>query len=112
MPGVWEFPGGKCDRGEDPSSAVVRECLEETGIAVQVVCLLRVIGHVYPHGAVRLHYYLAEPSEPDSEPNLDTGFRWVDAAELGQFEFPEANAPIIKWLASSASTTRRLPEQS
>ena len=31
MPGVWEFPGGKCEPGESPEQAAARETLEETG---------------------------------------------------------------------------------
>ena len=34
--GYWEFPGGKCEPGEDPAAATARECLEETGLTVVV----------------------------------------------------------------------------
>ena len=33
-PGLWEFPGGKLDEGQDLSSALEREVLEETGLLV------------------------------------------------------------------------------
>lgn len=33
-PGVWEFPGGKLDEGQDLSNALEREVLEETGLLV------------------------------------------------------------------------------
>lgn len=36
----WEFPGGKCDFGETPQEAVVREFKEETGRVVKVKQLL------------------------------------------------------------------------
>ncbi|HKI18797.1 MAG TPA: NUDIX domain-containing protein, partial [Isosphaeraceae bacterium] len=26
--GYWEFPGGKCESGEEPARATVRECFE------------------------------------------------------------------------------------
>ena len=35
--GYDEFPGGKCEPGEEPSSAVIRECFEETGLRVTLI---------------------------------------------------------------------------
>ncbi len=31
---VWEFPGGKCQQGECPKDAVIRECLEELNLSI------------------------------------------------------------------------------
>lgn len=33
-PGMWEFPGGKLDQGQDVSHALEREVLEETGLFI------------------------------------------------------------------------------
>lgn len=32
--GEWEIPGGIIEPGEEPADAVVRECLEETGVVI------------------------------------------------------------------------------
>jgi 8-oxo-dGTP diphosphatase len=99
MPGVWEFPGGKCEEGESPEDAVRRECQEETGLAIRVMEHRRRIDHVYPHGTVELHYFDCEAENPAAEPLQESGFVWIDASMLPDLTFPEANEPILMELA-------------
>lgn len=59
--GLWTLPVGFVDAGEDPARAAERECLEETGLQVQVTNLLDVIsGQAHPRGAHILIVYRAE----------------------------------------------------
>ena len=98
MPGFWEFPGGKCELSETVEDAVRRECLEETGLAVRVLGLRRSLRHQYPHGFVELHYFNCITINPLGEPNLKSGFLWVDVADLHVLDFPEANEIILREL--------------
>ena len=95
--GLWEFPGGKVESGETPATAAVRECLEETGLAVRITGEYPRVVHDYAHGRVRLHFFecaLAEPPRP-----LPQGFRWVLRADLTQYSFPPANARLLSILS-------------
>jgi ADP-ribose pyrophosphatase YjhB (NUDIX family) len=59
--GLWTFPAGFLDAGEDPARAAERECREETGLLVQATNLLRVVsGREHPWGADLLLIYRAE----------------------------------------------------
>lgn len=101
--GYWEFPGGKLHPGETPAQAMQREFLEE--LAISVVpgepLLDHPVEHVYPHGHVRLHV-LTCTCAPDAAPrNLAVAeHRWVTPADLPNYRFPEANAPILAKLAA------------
>ncbi len=104
--GYWEFPGGKCEPGESPEEATVRECLEETGLEVRVNCWRTTITHQYPHGLVELHFHDCQTSDPTAEPTATTGFRWVPISEVIHLRFPEANEAILDELAAEIGMRR------
>ena len=105
LAGFAEFPGGKCGEGEAAEDCAVRECLEETGLSVQIERLLMRREHTYPHGTVDLHFYLCNPLPEVSLADEQCGFRWVPANELAALPFPEANVDVVSLLSTSHSPT-------
>jgi mutator protein MutT len=99
LAGLWEFPGGKVRLGETPERAAVRECLEETGLEIEVVGSYGVTAHSYPHGWVRIHFFTCRLTSTASL--LRPPFRWIPLDELDRYPFPAANARVIRHLAKS-----------
>ena len=85
--GLWTLPAGFIDAGEDPGKAAERECLEETGLYVQVTALLDVLpNHEHHRGANIIIFYRAEIVNGDLVPGDD-----VDRADF----FPKNNLPPL-----------------
>ncbi|MCA8991506.1 MAG: NUDIX domain-containing protein [Planctomycetaceae bacterium] len=94
--GKAEFPGGKCLLDESPEQCAVRECLEETGLAVVTDEVLKVIHHSY--GELHLELTFVKCNPLDDVPTPLHGFRWVSTEELPRLDFPEANREVVALL--------------
>ena len=99
LAGLWEFPGGKIEAGESPEAAAARECLEETGLAIEAIFRYPAHFEVYDHGQVELQFIACRPLEP-TPPNPSPPFRWVARAELPRYEFPSGNRRLLERLLS------------
>lgn len=103
LPGYWEFPGGKTLPGESAEETVVRECLEETGLHVRARCLRYRTTHHYDYGVVDLSFLDCELLDEREAREPRPPFRWVAAAELGDYPFPPANDEVLRQLIDEAS---------
>jgi 8-oxo-dGTP diphosphatase len=95
LPGLAEFPGGKCESDESPEACAVRECREETGLDVEASSIFADYVWTYPHATVHLHFVQCQPRSPEDVRDAHQTFRWVEPTELRRFQFPEANAQVI-----------------
>ena len=100
LPNLWEFPGGKCEPEESPRDCVVRECLEEVGLTVMPVQEWDVIAFEYPEKTVRLHPFVCTTDSTEAQPLGSQRVEWVERGRLVDYEFPDANFPIIRRLVS------------
>lgn len=101
--GLWEFPGGKVERGEDLAAALRREIREELGIQVSTHQPLIDITYAYADKTVRLDVhrvlnYAGKPLGLEGQP-----LEWVAPADLNRYPMPAADRPIC--------TALKLPQQ-
>ena len=93
--GMWEFPGGKIQLGEDAQHALLRELQEELGIRVQQSRLFYRVQYEYAHHRVNLQFWevLTYQGEPRGMEGQTVA--WVPQAELLQYRFLPANRPLL-----------------
>jgi mutator protein MutT len=96
--GTWEFPGGKVEAGESPEACILRELREEIRIEAEVTGRRPLIEFAYPERSVRLHPIDCRWLSGEPQPHGCEEPRWVAPAELADYEFPPANAPLLQSL--------------
>jgi len=60
MGGLWELPGGECQRGEKPVDALQRSLRTTLGLELDRIDLVGSITHAFSHRSLRLHVFCCE----------------------------------------------------
>lgn len=93
---LWEFVGGKVEKGEAPEQALIRECREELDVTVRVGEVFMQLVHEYPDITVRLTLYNASIAEGVPQLIEHNDIRWITPAEIDGFDFCPADEEILK----------------
>ena len=102
MAGLWEFPGGKVEPGEQPEQSLIRELQEELGITVKQECLapLTFASHSYPDFHLLMPLYVCRRWEGFVEARERQRLKWVRPNELRNYPMPPADEPLISHLTA------------
>ena len=93
---LWEFVGGKVEKGESKADALVRECKEELDIIVEPHDVYMELIHEYPDITVRLTLYNAVIKEGVPKLLEHNDIKWITPDEIPQFDFCPADEEILR----------------
>lgn len=126
LEGAWSLPGGAVELGETLEEAIVREVVEETGLVVAPVQVLKAFDHINrdADGKVRFHYVLVdflcsvqvedgvdgqELEKYTLQPASDVSdARWVPVEGLGALEEFPLTERTLNMIAAGWSEKQKL----
>jgi 8-oxo-dGTP diphosphatase len=95
---VWQFPGGKIEKGESPEQAAVREAREEVGLVVEP---LKSLGERH-HPATGRHIHYIACTVRGVQVRIDRreveDFGWFDVKGLVEHTPEGVYAPVMLYL--------------
>ncbi|WP_270087314.1 (deoxy)nucleoside triphosphate pyrophosphohydrolase [Sphingobacterium sp. SYP-B4668] len=96
LPLKWEFPGGKIEPGESKKVCLRREIEEELGIQIYIQEELSPVEHHYPNFSLTLYPFRCELCKGQPVAMEHAQAIWIQKSELDNFDWAEADLPIIK----------------
>ncbi|MFU2317466.1 pyrimidine (deoxy)nucleoside triphosphate diphosphatase [Rahnella sp. PCH160] len=93
--GLWEFPGGKVEAGENQPDALVRELHEEMNITAQVAGFVATSEIRQPERLIRLHGWRVNHFTGTISLQCHSEICWVAPEEVRSFELAPADIPLI-----------------
>ena len=97
-PLLWEYVGGKVEKGETREQALARECKEELDVTVSVGAPVLDVVHEYPD--ITIHLYLFHAAITGGEMKLmeHNDARWILPREIPEYAFCPADREINDFL--------------
>jgi A/G-specific adenine glycosylase len=100
--GLWEFPGGKQEKGEKIENTVIRELKGEIGLNVKISRHALDVRGEYTHRIILMYVYECRLSPGEPLSNLRAidcqDARWEKISNLRRYAFPKANHAMLEWL--------------
>lgn len=100
---LWEFAGGKVEPGESKRQALIRECMEELDIRLQVNDVFMETTYQYPDIFVRLTVFNATIFSGKPRKIEHNDIRWITIAETPDYQFCPADIGVLRKLSSPMS---------
>lgn len=96
--GLWEFPGGKLEKGESDEGALIREFKEEFSVEVSVDSFIGEFPYKDDVNSLILKVYYLTVRRGEFIPVDHSAVEWVDISQLAEYEFSPADIPVVSYL--------------
>jgi 8-oxo-dGTP diphosphatase len=93
--GLWEFPGGKRERGETDQQALARELWEELGVESRIGPEVARTEHTSDGASITLVLYRAEITGEPTAREVEA-IEWYELDALETLPMPPADRPLIR----------------
>ena len=92
--GLWEFPGGKVEPGEELDAALRREISEELGVKISIEESCGKYRHAYTHYKVTLYAFYCQLIDGEPQALEASELRWVTRDQLADFPMGKIDRQI------------------
>lgn len=92
---LWEFVGGKVEKGETKEQALIRECREELAVTVAPRDIFMDVVHEYPDLTVHLTLFNASIAEGTPKMLEHNDIQWITVGEIDHYAFCPADETIL-----------------
>ena len=93
---LWEFVGGKVEKGETKEQALIRECREELDVTLSVGDVFMDVVHEYPDLTIHLTVFNSKIAEGKPKKIEHVDIKWITKREISDYEFCPADKEILE----------------
>ena len=95
LAGMWEFPGGKHEKGETHKECLKRELMEELEIDAEIGDLVSNYKYPYLANTYDLWFYKVENFKGDFKLNVHDKLEWINPEDYTLYNLLPGDTPIF-----------------